>query len=195
MCSLFGVELGQTRSVGDDSTSSRSRRTAVKQPEDEPFFTGLLLNMDTPAQCAGMAVAWHYCFYLKWSSTSLSQEANLAVYRRIDDGTTYVQVGNSVRVQIHDEYSPGLFICETFNLEETFEVLEGDILGACLTSDSANDVCALDIIASSNDHQIYHKTGTQLCTDVNSVDVSSPDTFIRNGFTLHLHLEIGKHKY
>jgi len=92
------------------------------------------------------------------------------------------------------EIQPGAqntsFFCGNIKIaNETFEVLQGDIIGACLLDDPQYDIHPLDIVASSDYHQLYSEENSDFCSNIGSVDTSSPRWSVQSGVALHLYLE------
>ena len=189
-CSRFGTAFSQTR----PTTHSSDDNTVVR-------IRGVVLNPITPAQCNQVATAWNYCFYVTGDDRDYTQVIHFAVYHNKSNKTVelYMQEPKSVtRVEVaRNQYPPG-FYCDTVQVNEAFDILEGDVIAVCLPLSDQHSR-ALDILASNTaqSNQLlvvpYH---THHCNpvDIEVLD-SSEDVeweYTNSGIAMHLYLETGK---
>ena len=95
-----------------------------------------------------------------------------------------------MRLEVQPGAQSTRFFCGDINItNDTFEVQQGDVIGACLLDDPQFNIHPLDIFASSSFHRLYSEDNSDFCSNIGSVDTSSPRWSIQSGLGLHLYLE------
>ncbi len=124
----------------------------------------------------------------------------LSLYRR-SMGEPYVYhrvTGSELTVDIYDEYPTGQFHCLRTVLSNSFDVQEGDVVGACIEANEYNDSPGLDIIEEVGSYQLnrHIAVGARAgsCQDgvLNTVDIQQNRWSLSVGLALNINLEIGK---
>ena len=101
----------------------------------------LYLNTDRPATCNGTVSTVRYCYYGENTVVQRTYRSLVSVYRPVDN-SRYERISDTISVtkrsypfQIAqaDAYLAG-FNCDLQKLSSSIQVMEGDVIGACIYS-------------------------------------------------------------
>ncbi len=153
------------------------------------------MDFAAPANCTGKGIAWNFCFYIDFTSSTTVQKALLFVYRKTGNNTYLKVNGSELTMNVYDQYATEQRYCERINLTTPVDILKGDLIGVCLPDQT--NVEPLDIFEDYNGYQLHHLyTGRFLphCSDVEvtSIDISVGNWEVTNDVTLNVNLEISK---
>ncbi len=156
----------------------------VGDPTNPPEQGVLYMNEVDTSNCTGMITRINYCYHPVLDSSI----ALVAVYRRM--GRSLVKSSRTVIISSNHDQITQNFVCDYLVLEEPIEVMDGDILGACLPVVSGNQT--LQIVSESN----------EATTDLRSTSCSAdlPDNVRRDRLStdmnriLHLYADISELK-
>lgn len=135
----------------------------VSTPTDESSRDRLYLNTARPAPCNGTIRQFGYCYYGRdVDDRRNAYRVLLSIYRPVAEGG-YTNVTNTVsiikqtpvsEVPPADALLPG-FNCDSVELEESVQVFEGDVIGACVADNNFFE--ELDVVSESNngDRMLY----------------------------------------
>jgi hypothetical protein len=166
---------------------------------------GVFLNFEAPSQCRGFVSSWEFCHYTSGSAgDDVQYRARIIVYRRTSSVSgAYEAVAESVTdiVLPYSEASIG-FRCLKENLTESFEILENDVIGACIRNQPTQSAGPLYLIGedqdqSTADQKLYHfdRPNWQWCTDVQIMTINTESTSFSliqvPRSRLHLYANIG----
>ena len=172
--------------TGTDLPTSLSRST------EERIF----LNFEAPSQCRGNVTSWTYCHYDS-SQTSCRAPcqygAKFIVYRRSSSNDdTYEPVPGSVTTKILFDDDVSGFRCRTEEVDQSFEIQENDVVGACVWDQNQINPLYLVGTSGSEDQNLYqfNRRNYEDCTDMqlSSVDTMHLDFRRRAQHRLHLYV-------
>lgn len=123
------------------------------------------LNVNKPASCNGTLSSIHYCYYgpPRADRKTDSYQASVAIYRPLDEGSTFRKISNTVTISKmtptdatlpSEEISFG-FSCSVHSLNSVVKVEQGDIIGACIFDPRGKDIKQLDLVAESTSDDGY----------------------------------------
>lgn len=178
---VFQVIYTQTLNCG---TIGNSNARTLFTP-GTPLRASFYLNTDNPATCSGTVTEWTICYYQDQSDSDGLRGAQFAVYRQNQTGTGYTRVSSQFSaLKDTDSDSSSLFHCYTLqvNSNQLAEVLEGDVIGACIPRASENLV-PLNIVGSGAPNTSLMEEGD--CS-FNRLPISVDPQVARAGLTLHV---------
>ena len=150
---------------------------------------GLILNLDNTTLCSGIAVAWHFNYYVDFSNRNL--ESIFRVYRAVEnavEGTYQVVSGSSMSILI---LSSELFlddaVCKHLAIMQPFKVREGDIIGICFDS----EVQTPRMLATTVNKRVHMGSTSQGCSQLNKINLQKWGNVL-DGHELLLELEISE---
>ena len=168
----------------------------TEKKQASPSRAGLFLNFESPAQCNGMARAWHYCYYGKDITDPFVFAADFVVYRKTSlNSNVYERVALKSVVKSPDELQSTGFHCETVTLEQSeyFEVQEDDIIGACLIEDGTQTrINILSHLVNGHGEVYRPNQNTELCDPSLFEMVDFGSMFEQARHVVHLYINIGK---
>ena len=168
----------------------------TKKKPASPNKTGLFLNFESPAQCNGMARAWHYCYYGRAITDPFVFAADFVVYRKTNlNSNVYERVALKSVVKSPDELQSTGFHCETVTLEQSeyFEVQEDDIIGACLIEEGTQTRIGIVSHLVNGHGEVYQPNqNTELCDPSLFETVDFGTMFEQRRHVVHLYINIGK---
>ena len=143
--------------------------TAAQVSTRERFY----LNTPRPAPINGTITHFRYCYYGEEDSDRNIYQALMALYRpEPGSGTNYQRITDTVSVIKRTPLSevpqaeallPG-FNCDSIELEESVQVLLGDVIGACIY-DTFSSIDRLDVVSESEDgyFMLYNSADDEDC--------------------------------
>ena len=120
----------------------------------------LYLNTARPAPCNGTIRQFGYCYYGNDNNNERTYQVLVSIYRPVA-GNDYINITNIVPiikrtplsdVQLTDALLPG-FNCDSVELEESVQVIEEDVIGACVVDNSLLE--RLDVVSRNNNNNGY----------------------------------------
>ena len=123
---------------------------------DDP--DGLYLNTDRPATSNGIVTAVRYCYYGRVDLFQQTHISLIALYRPVNE-SHYERISDTISItrrsypllppieflQPADAFLPK-FSCNSYRLTSSVQVLEGDIIGACIYN--SGNTSQLDMITT-----------------------------------------------
>ena len=166
------------------------QQTELTQSREERIF----LNFEAPSQCRGNVTAWRYCHYDSQEDDTRPYGAKFIVYRRSSDD--YVPVPGSIITIRLESSDVASFNCREFVLEQSFEILENDVIAACVQDDSSTNPLYLIGEADDGPERLYHydRGGHENCRDdqLATVETSRSEFRKQEEWRLYLYADIGK---
>ena len=116
------------------------------------------LNTAIPAPYNGNITRFGYCYYGRPDNGRETYQALVSVYRPMAAGNGFMNIMNAVpiikrtpisQVPVADALMPGSN-CDSIELGASVQVLEGDVIGVCLSSDDG--LRRLDVVSESMDN-------------------------------------------
>lgn len=160
------------------------------------------MNFKETAQCSGTVTGWNFCFFNTGPSVNRNiLEARFIVYRRNDAGSSrqvYTPVPNSMYNLVANSSDLPEQGCSSvmLNTSQQFQILENDIMAACVLDNYVGDVYPLFVTSSSSNpeaRQIRELTsGDPICTDQDLSMIDLSDLSHRKRNILHLFATIGE---
>ena len=132
----------------------------VSTPTDDANMNRLYLNTARPAPCNGTIRQFGYCYYGNDNNNERTYQVLVSIYRPVA-GNDYINIMNTVpiikqtpisEVPPADALLPG-FNCDSVELEESVQVIEEDVIGACVVDNSLLE--RLDVVSRNNDNNGY----------------------------------------
>ena len=170
----------------------------LSTPTDESSRERLYLNIARPAPCNGTIRQFGYCYYGRDDDDRDAYQVLLSIYRLVA-GNSYTSITNTVsiikrtplsEVPLADALLPG-FNCDTVELEESVQVLEGDVIGACVADNDFFE--ELDVVSESNNGDLMLYIDADDINDCESLPVTISDNLrATRDRILHIFAEICK---
>lgn len=154
-----------------DATVVGSNVSIAAQPSTRERF---YLNTDRPAPTNGTVTHLRYCYYGREDNNQNAYQALMALYRPNSGSNNYRRIMDTVSVIKHtplsqvspaDALLPG-FNCDFVELEESVQVLQGDVIGACIYDTLIRStIRRLDVISQSDNgyHMLYNSADDEDC--------------------------------
>lgn len=163
-----------------------------------PYSTmSFFLNTKDPALCNGNITTFQFCYYTINTDRNTEYSSQFAVYRPIklpDDSISYSVLSRQLKV-IRNATSLNLsqdqeqMVCSNVSFNVPVSVQVGDVLGACLFSESTP--AQLQIVGNTTNSQDYLMLADGNIFCVNSSLPSSVTSPTRvNSLVLHLYADI-----
>ena len=167
-------------------------------PTEESSHERLYLNIARPAPCNGTIRQFGYCYYGRDDDDRDTYRVLLSIYRLVA-GNSYTSITNTVsiikrtplsEVPLADALLPG-FNCDKVELEESIQVLEGDVIGACVADNDFFE--ELDVVSESNNGDLMLYIDADDINDCESLPVTISDNLrATRDRILHIFAEICK---
>ena len=144
--------------------------------------------------------SWRYCHYDSergFHDDNENYVAKLIVYRRNSStGNIYHPVMGSTTVILLDNEAASTFSCRTENLDEPFEILENDVVGACIWDDDNQPLLLVGTAFANLNENLYqfNEQGYETCStdQLASIDTSDSSFTLRDRWMMHLYANMGK---
>ena len=126
----------------------------VSTPSQVSTLERFYLNTARPAPCNGTITSLRYCYYGREDSNRNTYQLLVALYRPEPRSNNYQRITNTIsiikrtpisQVPLADALLPG-FNCDSVELEESVQVLPGDVIGACIY-DTLISIRRLDVVS------------------------------------------------
>ena len=183
-CSMTGTT--DSCRIGQRQQASLERSTLV----------GLFLNFEHPAQCRGTVSKWRYCYYRAEGSYNDNDKfkAKIMVYRQNrSHNNQYERVSRSIiDLSIKWEKIEHSYNCKMKNKQ--FEILENDIIGACIIDHDNNHPLHLVGATEGSNLSTYQlsQDGSEECTasQVQNIDTNRSIFIKQHTIFLHVYADI-----
>ena len=153
------------------SSVGSSIQANLSNPEDVRYYGHFYLNTAEPASCNGTISSVDYCYYgpSQYSNDNRIQNwaAVVALYHSMETDGSYRRVSDGMPLLKHtpsDPFSPNPetdvllnFNCDTYVLNSSIHVQEGDIFGVLIITDRTQRILSLgqlDLVGDSSDGYI-----------------------------------------
>ena len=150
MYAVYGVDVAWS-----DSGSIIGSNISIPISMQASSYDRFYLNTARPAPCNGSITRFGYCYYGRPDNGRETYQALVSVYRPMAAGNGFMNIMNAVpiikrtpisQVPLVDALLPG-FNCDSIELGASVQVLEGDVIGVCLSSDDG--LRQLDVVSES----------------------------------------------
>ena len=132
--------------IGDDSEMQF-------RADNEPR---MYLNTERPALTNGSVTSINYCYYGPGVIGILSTyQALVAIFRPFNGNRNYRRISNTITLRKQTSLTdllPG-FDCDSYQLEQSVQVLEGDVIGACI--DEISGTMPLSLVSRSDENGYF----------------------------------------
>lgn len=162
--------------------------------QDPHTANNFFLNVQDPAVCSGEIISFRYCYYHPEPFIDEEYSSVFAVYRPrdISSSLSYDVVSQTIKVtrnQTNDQV--GKFTCSNVALTVPVNVQAGDVLGACVVSESSSNTFAqLNIVGYNETSDRYLMTADSSDCGNSTVPLTINTLSRTDSLVLHIYADI-----